>query len=175
MSAANLPQTVLTFFLLLVDLAVAGSTQAFRPGQAWYDTKGELIHAHGGGLYFEDGVYYFFGEDKRTGDTPATATASGAGYTHAIVCYSSRDLFDWKNEGNIAPEVGLQGALFSKYPLAERPKVIRNDKTGKYVMWAHMENAAYSVGAAGIAIADKVRGPYKFVKFTRVNNDNNHD
>jgi hypothetical protein len=168
MSVARFPQTVFTFFLLLVNLAVADPTQAFRPGQAWHDTKGELIRAHGGGLYFENGVYYFFGEDKRNGYTVA-------GYTHAIVCYSSRDLYDWKNEGNVAPEVGLQGALFSKYPLAERPKVIRNDKTGKYVMWAHMENAAYSAGAAGIAVADKVSGPYKFVKFTNVNNDNNRD
>ena len=105
MSIAHLSTTVLTFFLFLVNLAVADSTQAFRPGQAWHDTKGELIRAHGGGFYFENGVYYFFGEDKRNGYTIG-------GYTHAIVCYSSRDLFNWTNEGNVVPEVGIQGPYF---------------------------------------------------------------
>ena len=42
-------------------------------------------------------------------------------------------------------------------------------------MWMHMENTTYSLGAAGIAIADKVCGPYKFVKSIHVNSDNNRD
>ena len=112
-------------------------------------------------------MYYWFGEDKRAG--------GAAGHTHAIACYSSRDLYNWKNEGNVAPEIGPQGSLFAKYPLAERPKVVFNARTGKYVMWAHMENAHYSAATAGVATADKVTGPYKFVKFIRVNNDNNRD
>ena len=156
--------------VLLLGVAGLGSAQAprfFRPGEVWHDTDGQPIRAHDGGFYFENGVYYWFGEDKRSG--------GAAGHTHAIACYSSRNLYDWKNEGNIAPEIGPGGNLFSKYPLAERPKVIHNAKTGKYVLWAHMENARYSLATAGVAIADKVTGPYKFVKFLRVNNDNNRD
>lgn len=30
---------------------------AFYQGQVWYDTKGERIHAHGGSVLYEDGVY----------------------------------------------------------------------------------------------------------------------
>ena len=136
-------------------------------GRGLRDTDGQPIRAHDGGFYFENGVYYWFGEDKRAGGS--------AGHTHAIACYSSRDLYNWKNEGNVAPEIGPQGSLFVKYPLAERPKVVFNAKTGKYVMWVHMENAHYSAATAGVATADKVTGPYKFVKFIRVNNDNNRD
>jgi hypothetical protein len=93
------------------------------------------------------------------------------------VCYSSRDLYSWKNEanGNVTPELGPQGSLFPKYPLAERPKVVRNDKTGKYVMWAHLENARYTLAQAGVFVADKVTGPYTFIKALRINDDNNRD
>jgi hypothetical protein len=150
-----------------VGLAAAQSARSFRPGEVWRDTDGQPIRAHDGGFYFENGVYYWFGEDKRAGGS--------AGHTQASACYSSRDLYNWKNEGNVAPEVGPQGSLCTKYPLAERPKVVFNAKTGKYVMWAHMENAHYSAATAGVATADNVTGPYKFVKFIRVNNDNNRD
>jgi hypothetical protein len=145
------------------------SAKSFEPGAVWLDTSGEPIRAHDGGFYFEDGVYYWFGEDKRKGGL--------AGHTHATVCYSSRDLYSWKKEanGNVTPELGPQGSLFDKYPLAERPKVTRNDKTGKYVMWVHLENARYSLAQAGIFVADNVTGPYRFLKAIRVNDDNNRD
>ena len=145
------------------------SANSFQPGEVWLDSVGEPIRAHDGGFYYENGVYYWFGEDKRKGGS--------AGHTHATVCYSSRDLYSWKNEanGNVTPELGPQGSLFEKYPLAERPKVVRNDKTGKYVMWVHLENANYTLAQAGILVAEKVTGPYKFIKALRVNNDNNRD
>ncbi len=37
---------------------------AVYPGQPWLDTKGERIQAHGGAVYYEDGVYYWYGENK---------------------------------------------------------------------------------------------------------------
>ena len=85
-----------------VGLAAAQSAKSFRPGEVWRDTDGQPIRAHDGGFCFENGVYYWFGEDKRAGGS--------AGHTHAIACYSSRDLYNWKNEGNVAPEIGPQEA-----------------------------------------------------------------
>lgn len=29
-----------------------------------FDTSGKVIQAHGGGLLYENGVYYWFGENK---------------------------------------------------------------------------------------------------------------
>src|SRR5476651_994727 len=44
-----------------------GSPPAFHPGEAWLDTNGKPINAHGGGMLFHDGTYYWFGEHKLDG------------------------------------------------------------------------------------------------------------
>lgn len=41
---------------------------AFHPGQVWLDTNGKRIQTHGGSVYHENGVYYFYGENKEYGD-----------------------------------------------------------------------------------------------------------
>jgi hypothetical protein len=40
----------------------------------------------------------------------------------------------------------------------ERPKVIYNAKTEKYVMWFHLDSSSYSIRYAGIAISDTPTG-----------------
>ena len=42
----------------------AARLNSFRPGEIWRDTEGQVINAHGGGFYVENGVYYWFGEVK---------------------------------------------------------------------------------------------------------------
>ena len=66
----------------------------FRPGQVWLDTDGRPIQAHGGGMLFHDGVYYWYGENK-DGPTLNKNRVDIIG----ISCYSSRDLYRWKFEG----------------------------------------------------------------------------
>lgn len=34
------------------------------PGQPWLDTNGNRIQAHGGSVLYQDGVYYWYGENK---------------------------------------------------------------------------------------------------------------
>ena len=41
---------------------------AFHPGELWPDNNGVHINAHGGGILFDGGVYYWFGEHKIAGD-----------------------------------------------------------------------------------------------------------
>ncbi len=51
----------------------------------------------------------------------------------------------------------------------ERPKVLYNDKTGKYVMWFHADGrtptntADYGKARAGIAVSDNPAGPFKLL------------
>ncbi len=55
--------------------------------------------------------------------------------------------------------------------VVERPKVIYNDKTGKYVMWWHQDGprmGLYTVASAGIAISDSPTGPFKYLCTRRV-------
>jgi beta-xylosidase len=51
----------------------------------------------------------------------------------------------------------------------ERPKVIYNAKTNKFVMWFHIEkkNKGYAYAHSGVAIASKATGPYTFLKSIR--------
>ena len=37
-----------------------------------------------------------------------------------------------------------------------RPKVIYNEKTKKFVMWAHVESADYSKACAGVAEVEPI-------------------
>ena len=37
----------------------------FRPGQVWNDTDGNPINAHGGGVLYHEGIYYWYGEYKK--------------------------------------------------------------------------------------------------------------
>ena len=50
--------------------------------------------------------------------------------------------------------------------ILERPKVVYNKKTGKYVMWFHLElkGKGYGSAYAGVATAAKPTGPFKFLK-----------
>ena len=57
-----------------------------RPGREWLDTEGKRIEAHGGTMFYEDGVYYWLGEDKsHTGK-------KGRIWTWGIKLYASREL-----------------------------------------------------------------------------------
>jgi acetyl esterase/lipase len=132
---------------------------SFKPGEIWPDTAGEPINCHGGGILFHEGVYYWFGEYKIAG------TAGNVAH-EGVSCYSSSDLYNWKNEGIALPVVKND----PKHDIAEgcileRPKVIFNAKTGKFVMWFHLElkGQEYSAARSGVAIADHVTGPYRFV------------
>eukprot|EP01035_Chromulina_nebulosa_P061860 gene61860-84599_t len=37
---------------------------AFAPDSLWYDTDGNLINAHGGGLLYQNKTYYWYGEKR---------------------------------------------------------------------------------------------------------------
>jgi beta-xylosidase len=51
----------------------------------------------------------------------------------------------------------------------ERPKVIYNSKTKKFVMWMHVDKKDYSYSHAGVAISDNPVGPYHYTGSTKPN------
>jgi hypothetical protein len=81
-----------------------------------------------------------------------------------ISCYSSKDLYHWKNEG-IALKVSQDPASeIVAGSIIERPKVLYNKKTKTYVMWFHLElkGQGYSAARAGVAVSKQVTGPLYF-------------
>lgn len=151
------------FVLLTVIFSCKTSIQSFTPGQVWPDTKGTPINAHGGGILFQNSTYYWFGEYKVAGELGNTAQVG-------VSCYSSNDLYNWKNEG-IALKVVENDSLhdLAKGCILERPKVIFNRKTGKYVMWFHLElkGHGYDAARSGVAVSDNASGPYTFIRSFR--------
>jgi len=133
--------------------------RSFLPGQVWLDTDSNPIQAHGGGMLLQDGIYYWFGENK-DGETYGNHRIDMIG----VSCYSSRDLIRWKNEG-LALAAVADDPTHDLHPgkVAERPKVVFNRTTKKYVMWLHIDSADYTGARAGVAVSDHATGPYEYL------------
>jgi len=145
----------ITYLALVIGVStvVAQSDGCFfKPGKTWVDTDGKTIEAHGGGILLEGDTYYWYGENHEL----------GLGNKTGISCYSSKDLYNWKNEGVVLPKERIP-AQFRDSGVCERPKVLFNEKTGKYVMWMHLDHTFYTVGLAGVAVSDSPTGKFQFL------------
>ena len=129
---------------------------AISPGQPWLDTKGERIQAHGGAVYYEDGVYYWYGENKEHTD------GQNGIWTWGIKAYASKDLCNWEDKGFLIPPVlddPNSGLFPTRY--VDRPHLLKCAKTGKYVCWIKLSGveACFSIWQA-----DSLLGPYTLVE-----------
>lgn len=111
------------------------SYKTIRPGKWWYDTDGKLIQAHGGSIIEAEGKYWWYGENKEgiTGDALGEPCPY---WHHGVKLYSSTDLYNWTDEGFCVAESDDKENPFHPENLMDRPHVLYNEKTGKYVLWA---------------------------------------
>ncbi len=133
-------------------------------GKPYLDITGEPIHAHGGHMLRHGGFWYWYGEDRRD--------------DRYVSCYRSADLKTWEFR-NVVLHIGtgldarngwkcdlgerLEGGGLRKVNI-ERPKVLYNEKTEKFVMWAHFENGRdYHEAAACVAVCDTPDGDFTFL------------
>ena len=140
-----------------------------KNGMTLRDTDGNILHAHGGYMLRKDEWFYWFGEN-RSGRV-------------RVSCYRSRDLEHWefrnhvltldspKGEHYVHADICMEkeamkkdGSLIFTGCNIERPKVIYNQKTDKYVMWMHYENgASYSEAKCAVAVCDSIDGDYTYL------------
>jgi hypothetical protein len=141
--------------LLVARTASAGS-ETIRPGEIWPDDRGQHIEAHGGGIIKMGDTYFWFGEDRTRGLDPTN---------RYVACYSSKDLAHWtfRNQVWKKPDPDNLGRRY----VLERPKVYYNEKTKKFVMYFHLDDARYAAARVGVAVCDTVDGDYQFVKSFR--------
>ena len=116
--------------MLMATTLLLAQTRLFHPGALWPDNRGEHINAHGGGVLLHEGTYYWYGEHKSAHTSAALV---------GINCYSSANLIDWTYEGVALPVSTQKGNDIEQGCVMERPKVIYNEKTKKFVMWFHLE------------------------------------
>ena len=145
----------LAAILCLAGVGGAAGPQTIRPGEVWPDDRGNHVQAHGGGIIKVGDTYYWFGEDRSQG------LDSSKRY---VACYSSKDLAQWTFRNRAiqmsAPED------FSPRWVLERPKVFHNAKTGKYVMYMHVDDG-YRLARVGVAVSETVDGEYRYLKSFR--------
>lgn len=131
-----------------------------KNGELWKDREGNPIHAHGGYIIAYEGYYYWYGEDRRE--------------NYYVSCYRSKNLTDWEFRRHILTtesrtesyrvrtRIQLQNEDGSKVNL-ERPKVLYNEKTKKFILWVHFENGKdYRDAAVGIATCDTPDGDFVY-------------
>lgn len=169
------------FFLIALALILSVfSVEAKNlvSGEIWLDTSGNPVNAHGGGILYHDGKYYWYGEYKK-GKTVLPDWATWECYrtdVTGVSCYSSPNMVDWTFEGIVLPAVS-DDPSHDLHPskVVERPKVIYNARTGKFVMWAHIDSADYGKAAAGVAVSDSPTGPFTYLGSFRPNDAMSRD
>ena len=158
-------------------------------GQPWFDTDGNVIHAHGGHMLRHGEFWYWYGEDRRD--------------DNYVSCYRSTDLKNWENRGavltvnsktmpmpvrsdlTIKRNVegvedridGLNVIPASKGKVnIERPKVLYCERTKTFVMWAHYENGVnYSAASGCISTCDTPDGDFIYRGSFRPNGNMSRD
>ncbi|MCS7458992.1 family 43 glycosylhydrolase [Paenibacillus doosanensis] len=131
-------------------------------GSLWKDTSGQPLHAHGGGMLQSGPYIYWFGENRQG--------------RKRVSCYRTTDMTNWEFRGDVltldsrflpidmrtSPEL-VTDKETGRGANIERPKVIYNAATGKYVMWMHWENGQdYGAARCAIASCDTVDGDYVY-------------
>ena len=127
------------------------------------DTDGNVLNASDGGIIKVGERYYWYGQALR--DRPEGYKGQGGQVTDVgVVMYSSADLSEWKYEGVVL--ACSEGEL--RAPMRfERPKIIYNEKTDKYVLWCHYVgypgDHSFDIGGGeiGVAVSDSINGEYK--------------
>lgn len=161
------------------DNTSESKSQTIKSGTEWLDTDGNRINAHGGGILYHDGTYYWYGEHKGDSTYWNPKVPSWECYrTEAggVSCYSSKDLVNWQFEG-IALKPNPTDETSDLHPsnVLERPKVIYNDQTKKFVMWLHVDSHDYAKAAAGIAVSDTPNGEFTYLGSMRPNGQMSRD
>ena len=158
----NMNRTFTFALAVLMLLAMPFSLMAQKNGELWLDTEGTHINAHGGNIIKYGDKFYWYGENR-----PYRGFTTEVG----VSVYSSTDLRTWTNEGVALAVSDIKGHDIERGCIMERPKVLYNAKTKKFVMLFHLELKGRGYEAARVAFAesDTPVGPFRYIRSTRVN------
>ncbi len=173
MNVTSIIKAALALLVMGFGHAQAQNNGTIFPGIEWLDTHSQPINAHGGGVMFHNGTYYWYGEYKGE----FTYRSPGVGWdcyrTEAggVSCYSSRDLCNWTFEGIVLePDTVDTHSDIHPTMVIERPKVVYNEQTRQFVMWMHIDNHNYGKAMAGVAVSDSPTGKFRFLGAIKPNN-----
>ncbi|MEG1519526.1 MAG: glycoside hydrolase family 43 protein [Clostridia bacterium] len=122
----------------------------------WKDSNDNLIQSHGGCVLKVDDTYFWYGENKDAKMKGDRVDFLG------FNCYSSKDLKSFKFEGLVFDVKKTSATEISVDAVGERPKVVFNKKTNKFVMWFHLDDKTYHFAKIGIATCDTPNGNFVY-------------
>lgn len=132
-----------------------------KPGQIWNDVEGNPIQAHGFSVFYQDGVYYWYGENKEF------SKKGGKIWSWGVNCYVSRDLYNWEKSKLIIPPApdDPTNPLYPNYCM-DRPHIVYCKNTKKYVAWLKIMSTTDDFQSQFMCVlqADRFLGPYTFVQ-----------
>ena len=125
-----------------------------RNGVTLRDTNNNILHAHGAGVIKVGEDYYWYGENRNDDQS-----------FKSIRLYRSRDLKNWQFVKDILTQKSSSDLTYAKI---ERPKIIYNSTTRKYILWMHKEGGNnYGEARAAVAIGDRIDSDYVYQKSFR--------
>lgn len=127
------------------------SVEPILSGADWRDVDGNRIEAHEGGILQEGGTFYLYGTDRSQNNS----------WFNKINLYASTDMVHWKFRKSILSYTS--NSALNNGAVVERPKLVRNPTTGKYVLWFHYDNSSYSLAEVGHAECDTIDGNYTYL------------
>lgn len=119
-------------------------------GNLWRDDRGQTVQAHAPGFVRVGDIWYMCGEDRSNSWNPD------------VNLYSSIDLVHWKFEKKIIQN-GVTSPSLGSSRFIERPKLLYNARTGKYLVWCHWEQSNYGASEAACFECDSVNGAYQMI------------
>ena len=130
---------------------------SFHPGQTWLDTDGKPIQAHGGSVITVGDTFYWYGENKER------TTPTNGIWHWGVRGYASNDLYNWRDLGTIIPP-GTDDESHPLHPaqLMDRPHIIFNETTGKFVCWVKVMHRN-GEQRSSVLTADEIAGPWELV------------
>jgi len=124
-----------------------------------FDTTGYLVRSHAGGILKVDDYYYWVGQKWLWPTTD-------------ISIYRSKNLRDWEYRNDIITE---KSSSEIRSDNLERPKIIYNQTTRKYVLWMHKDNHDYKEAQVAVATSDSIDGNYTYLGSFRPGGNESRD
>ena len=141
----------------------SGATASIISAVPLLDTSGNLVNAHGVGFIKVGNTYYMVGE-QRSGknDTYSGSAANGEDAFSGISMYSTTDFVNWTFVGTVVTPV--PGTILYPPQCGERPKILYNASTSKYVIYIKMMTQTGSpsvyIGTFAVLTSSSISGPY---------------
>jgi len=158
-----IPALIFASLLLAASTAIAQlpapPSHTIKPAALWLDTGGHPIDAHGGGVLYFNGTYFWYGEHKIPGKSEDQKADGG------IHAYSSSDLVNWKDEGVVfSVDYAHPNTDVSYGCILERPKVLFDPATSLFTAYFKLypPGDQYVRGYVGTATATTPTGPFHY-------------